>query len=67
MKRITAPIPARAGSKGVPGKNIKIQQDYENILDFLLKNPYIIDINWHRETDWTDNQNKTIKTLKQII
>ena len=48
-------------------KNSKIQQDYENILDFLLKNPYIIDINWHRETDWTDNQNKTIKTLKQII
>ena len=47
--------------------HLKIQQDYENILDFLLKNPYIIDINWHRETDWTDNQNKTIKTLKQII
>jgi len=48
-------------------KKLKIKQNYKNILDFVLKSPYIVDINWHRETDWSNNQDKKIKILKQTI
>jgi spore coat polysaccharide biosynthesis protein SpsF len=37
---------------------------FEDILRFLEQNPEVININWHREQSWIDNQDKMINKIK---
>ena len=39
--------------------------NFENILIYLKQNPDITQINWHREQNWKDNQEKMIKRVKK--
>ena len=38
---------------------------FESILGFLNQNPEVVNINWHREQNWIDNQNKMINKIKR--
>ena len=38
---------------------------FENILSFIEENPYIVDINWHCEQSWIDNQDKMINRIME--
>jgi hypothetical protein len=38
---------------------------FEEILSFLDDNPSIIQINWHKEQNWKDNQDKMINKIKK--
>jgi len=35
--------------------------EFEDILNFIEKNPDVSEINWHREQDWKENQEKKMK------
>lgn len=41
-----------------------IKMTFENILVFLNQNPAVVNINWYREQNWIDNQNKMINKIK---
>lgn len=42
-----------------------INMSFDNILLFLEKNPAVVDINWHCEQSWKDNQNKMIDRVME--
>jgi len=44
--------------------NIKSEMFFEDILKFLKSNPNVVNINWHREQSWADNQKEMIKRIK---
>jgi len=44
-------------------KENKKQMSFENILNFLDNNPSVVSINWHREENWKNNQDKMIKKI----
>ena len=42
--------------------------DFDNILSYIEDNPDVVQINWNREQNWKDNQNKMIsKMMKEGI
>ena len=41
-----------------------IKMNFDNILLFLKENPEIVDINWHCEQSWADNQSKMITRIQ---
>tara|TARA_R100001079_G_scaffold109012_1_gene80705 strand:- start:229 stop:987 length:759 start_codon:yes stop_codon:yes gene_type:complete len=42
-----------------------LEMSFEEILNFLNNNPSIIQINWHKEQNWKDNQEKMIDKIKE--
>jgi len=46
-------------------KKTQIKLNLSNILLYLEKNPSVVDINWHREENWKDNQQKMIRKVEQ--
>ena len=42
-----------------------LEMSFEEILSFLDDNPSIIQINWHKEQNWKDNQDKMINKIKK--
>tara|TARA_R100001015_G_C4583174_1_gene139402 strand:+ start:117 stop:875 length:759 start_codon:yes stop_codon:yes gene_type:complete len=44
-------------------KQKKEEMSFENILCFLSDNPSVVQINWHREENWKNNQNKMIEKI----
>lgn len=40
------------------------EMSFEKILNFLEKNPHIVEINWFREESWKENQNKMIQAIE---
>tara|TARA_R110000851_G_scaffold191962_1_gene342498 strand:- start:2950 stop:3705 length:756 start_codon:yes stop_codon:yes gene_type:complete len=45
-------------------QNTKSEMFFENILKFLESNPNVVNINWHCEQSWVDNQKKMIERIK---
>ena len=43
----------------------KIDMSFENILSFIEENPHVVDINWHCEQSWIDNQDKMINRIME--
>ena len=43
----------------------KIDMSFDNILLFLKENPQAVDINWHCEQSWIDNQDKMINRVME--
>ena len=44
-------------------KQKKEEMSFENILRFLNDNPSVVQINWHREENWKNNQDKMIEKI----
>ena len=44
-------------------KKNNLEMSFEAILEFLKNNPSIIQINWHKEQNWKDNQDKMIEKI----
>ena len=45
-------------------KKFKLDLNFENILTYLKKTPSVVKMNWHRESDWSQNQKIMIKNMK---
>jgi len=45
-------------------KKVRADLSFENIMLYLEKNPSVVNINWHREQNWKDNQINMIKRMK---
>jgi len=41
--------------------NLKDNFGYKDVLSYIEKNKYVIDINYHKEVEWKNNQEKSIK------
>tara|TARA_A100001515_G_scaffold43035_1_gene33954 strand:- start:5288 stop:6055 length:768 start_codon:yes stop_codon:yes gene_type:complete len=42
---------------------LKLELTFENVLSYVENNQNLKDINWFREVEWKDNQNKMIKSI----
>lgn len=41
--------------------------EFEAILEYLDKNPSVVEINWYREENWKENQNKMIDKISKTF
>ena len=43
---------------------LKLELTFKNVLAYVKDNQHLKNINWFREYDWADNQNKMIEDIK---